>query len=115
MSDDKRARIRELNDAFRWSLVEPPVKGKLYMTAGIAEHGEPFGIRAVAAIALFDAFTEDIDPHGERDMIRVVIDGIIVWGKIDYYSKVDPDLGSEDPGDAAVTERVMTVLLPEEY
>ena len=115
MSDEKRARIRHLNDAFRWSLVEPPAKGKLYMTAGVASHGEPFGIRAVAAIALFDAFTEDIDPHGEHDMVRVTVDGTVIWAKIDYFSKADPDLGSDDPGDDAVTERVMTIMLPEEY
>ena len=114
MSDEKRDRIRDLNDAFRWSLVEPPAKGKLYMTAGVAAHGEPFGIRVVAAIALFDAF-KDLDPRGLHDMVRVMVDGVIVYGKIDYFAQADPDLGSEDPSDEAITERVMTILLPEEY
>ena len=112
MSHDK---IRGLNDAFRASIITPNPLGKVYMTAGIQTHGEPFGMRTLVAIASFDAFTEDIDPHGEHDMIRVVVDDTIVWAKIDYYDKADPDLGAEDPSNAATTERVMTLMLPEEY
>ena len=115
MSDDKRTRIRALNDEFRWSLIEPPVKGKVYITDGVAARGEPFGVRCVASIALFEDFTEDIDPHGERAMIRVTVDAVIVWAKIDYFDKNDPDLGAEDPSDLATTERAMTIMLPEEY
>ena len=48
-------------------------------------------------------------------MIRLVIDGIVVWAKIDCYAADDPDLGSEDPSDETKTERVMTLLLPEEW
>ena len=48
-------------------------------------------------------------------MVRVTVDGIVAWGKIDYFDKRDPDLGAEDPSDAATTERVMTILLPEEW
>lgn len=119
MCDDAtRDKIRALNDAFREDLVVAPEKrGKCYMTTGIAALGEPFGLRALAAIALAkdDAFTEAIDPHKTHDMIRVVVDGAPVWGKIDYYDKADPDLGAEDPSDPTTTERVMTIMLPEEY
>ena len=69
----------------------------------------------IAAIKAFDAFTNDIDPHNEHDMVRVTVDVVIVWAKIDYFSSDDPDLGSEDPANPTKTERVMTVLLPEEY
>ena len=112
MSQDK---IRELNDAFRRSIVTASSLGKVYMTSGVAALGEPFGQTALVAVAEFNAFTEDIDPHGEHDMIRVVVDGTIVWAKVDYYDKADPDFGAEDPADAATTERVMTLMLPEEY
>ena len=115
MSDQTTARIRALNDMFRASIGTAKPLGKLYMTAGVAALGEPFGAKALVAIKAFDAFTNDIDPHKEHDMVRVTVDGIVVWAKLDYYSADDPDLGSEDPSDPAKTERVMTILLPEEY
>lgn len=115
MSDQVTARIRTLNDAFRQSIGTAALRGKLYMTAGVAAHGEPFGSKVIAAIKAFDAFTDEIDPHHEHDMVRVTIDDVTVWAKIDYYSTDDPDLGSDDPADPIKTERVMTILLPEEY
>ena len=36
-----------------------------------------------------------------------------LW-KIDCYDQREPDLGAEDPADAATTERVLTILA-EEY
>ena len=115
MSDQATVRIRELNDQFRQSIGTASPLGKIYMTAGVVALGEPFGLRTIAAIKAFDAFTSDIDPHNEHDMVRVTVDAVIVWGKIDYFSSDDPDLGSEDPADPAKTERVMTIMLPEEY
>jgi hypothetical protein len=120
MSDDTEFdnKVRALNDAFREDLVvAPEKKGKCYMTASVAALGQPFGLRALAAVALAkgDAFTPEIDPNGTHDMIRIVIDGVIIWAKIDYYDKADPDLGAEDPSDVATTERVMTLMLPEDY
>jgi hypothetical protein len=85
------------------------------MTSGVSAYGPAFTAKVIEAVVAFDTFDADIDPHGEHDMVRVIVDGVRVWGKIDYYSKADPDLGSEDPADAAKTERVMTLLLPEEY
>lgn len=116
--EETRTKIRALNDAFRDAIVlGTPIPGKIYMTRGVNDLGEPFCTRALAAVALAkdDAFTEAIDPHGEHDMIRVVVDGVTVWAKFDYYAKDDPDLGSEDPSDETKTERVLTLLLPEEY
>lgn len=115
MSDQTTARIRALNDEFRRSIGTASPLGKVYMTAGVVALGEPFGLRTIAAIKAFDAFTRDIDPHLEHDKVRVTIDAVIVWAKIDYFSADDPDLGSEDPADPAKTERVMTIMLPEEY
>ena len=66
------------------------------------------------AIREFDAFTTDNDPYEEHDFGSVDIDGNRVFWKIDYY---DPSLtaGSDDPADPNITERVMTVMLAEEY
>ena len=108
-------RICELNDAFRYSIGTATPLGKVYMTDGVASLGPAFGLKVIAGIKAFNAFAESIDPHKEHDMVRVTVDGTVVWAKIDYYDKADPDLGSEDPADASKTERVMTIMLPEEY
>ena len=111
----EKEKIAALNDAFRASLVTPAPLGRLYITDGVATRGKNFVNQVIEAVVAFDAFDVDIDPHGEHDMMRVIVDGRKVWAKIDYYSADDPDLGSEDPADAGKTERVMTILFPEEY
>jgi Protein of unknown function (DUF3768) len=115
MSKQSHDRIRALNDAFRASLVTATPLGKLYATIGVASRGARFQVRVIEAVVAFDAFNTDIDPHREHDMIRVTVDDVIVWAKIDYYATSDPDLGSEDPADPTKTERVMTLMKPEEY
>ena len=68
-----------------------------------------------AAVAAFDQLSEDNDPYGEHDFGSIELDGENLFWKIDYYSKVDPDLGADDPSDPATTERVLTIVLAEEY
>lgn len=50
----------------------------------------------------------------ERDFAAIIHLGRKVWMKIDYYD-ADCEYGSEDPSDAAVTTRVVTILLPEDW
>ncbi len=57
-------------------------------------------------------FTDDA--HGERDFGEINYRGQRVWFKIDYYD-TELEYGSEDPADASVTRRVMTIMLPEDY
>src|SRR5215203_2131535 len=66
------------------------------------------------AIAAFDAFTSDNDPYGEHDFGAVTVDGQVIFFKIDYY---DADLLhlSPDPANPALTCRVMTIMLADEY
>ena len=54
------------------------------------------------------------DAHGERDFGQIEFRGERIWFKIDYYD-YDLEYGSEDPSDASVTKRVMTIMLPEDY
>ena len=49
-----------------------------------------------------------------RDFAAIEFLGRKVWMKIDYYDAA-MEFGSEDPADASVTTRVMTILLPEDY
>ena len=113
--DEKQraAKIAELNDAFRKALVQRG--GKRYTTDGVASLGFDFVQRAMVAVVAFDAFTSDNDPYGEHDFGSFEIDGEKLFWKIDYYDQRDPDLGAEDASNSANTERVMTLMLAEEY
>ena len=51
---------------------------------------------------------------GEHDFGLVEIDGQEVLFKIEYYD-LALKLHSPNPADPAVTSRVMTIFLPEEY
>ena len=62
----------------------------------------------------FDAFTPDNDPYGEHDFGSFRHDDITIFWKIDTYD-VDLLMHSPDPTDLAVTARVLTIMLAEEY
>jgi major membrane immunogen (membrane-anchored lipoprotein) len=83
-------------------------------TQSVNALGKEFFMKALVAIAKFDGFDEDNDPHGEHDFGSVEVEGIAAWFKFDYYD-LDMQFGSEDPSDASKTRRVMTIMLPEDY
>lgn len=103
--------IRELNDAFRQ---QPLVLGRVMLTSGIAEKPPKFRHEVMRAVQEFDAFDNANDPHAEHDFIAVEVDGEKVFAKIDYYDRT-MEYGSEDPADASVTTRVLTIMLADEY
>ena len=85
------------------------------MTPGIAALGQEAVQRLIQTIAVFDNFCTANDPHGEHDFGTFDFDGTTpVIFKIDYYSR-GLTKHSPDPGDPAVTERVITLMLAEEY
>jgi len=100
--------VRGLNDRFRQNLCG----GRVLVTPGIAAREDAEII--VTRVRTFDDFSEDNDPYGEHDFGAFDQDGDKIFWKIDYY---DADLmaGSPDPADAAVTTRVLTIMLAEEY
>jgi hypothetical protein len=103
-------RIRMLNDQLRQNLRS----GGAVITAGIAALGPEAVHRLVQTIAVFDDFCTANDPHGEHDFGAFEFDGTPVMFKIDYYDK-DLNFHSPDPADPAVTVRVITLMLAEEY
>lgn len=111
MTDVTRVtRIRELNDRLRTA----HQGGRVLVTAGIDALGPEAVAAILSAVAAFDDFSPDNDPYGEHDCaVQSVGDIRIIW-KIDYYD-TDLQFHSPDPADAAVTQRVMTVMLAEEY
>jgi hypothetical protein len=106
----KTARIRELNDQLRCKAIG----GRIVITSGIEALGAE-GMRAVlTAVARFDDFTEDNDPWGEHDCAVLTVDGRRIIFKHDYYDR-DLQFHSPDASDPAVTARVLTIMLSEEY
>jgi uncharacterized protein DUF3768 len=106
----KTDRIRMLNDQLRQNLTG----GRVVMTTGIAALGSEVVQRLVRTIAVFDDFCSANDPYGEHDFGAFDFDGTAVMFKIDYYDK-GLDFHSPDPADPAVTERIITLMLAEEY
>ena len=54
------------------------------------------------------------DTYGERDFGAFTFRGKRVFFKIDYYD-LSLEYGSEDPADASITARVVTIMLASEY
>lgn len=106
-----RSTIAGLNDLLRATFPT----GKVVATEGIAALPDDTRSAVMEAVQRFDAFTPDNDPHGEHDFGAIDIAGAgrVFW-KIDYYDR-DYLYGSPDPSDPAVTARVLTIMLAEEY
>ncbi|HUU46823.1 MAG TPA: DUF3768 domain-containing protein [Acidobacteriota bacterium] len=71
-------------------------------------------MRAGKAVAAFEAFTPDNDPHGEHDFGALDVQGKRVFFKADYYD-LPMTAHSPDPANPAVTRRVLTIMLASEY
>jgi Protein of unknown function (DUF3768) len=108
--DTKTARIRALNDQLRQNFAE----GIAVMTPGVAALGPEAVERIVKTIAVFDDFCHANDPYEEHDFGAFEVDGQMIMFKIDYLDR-DLSMHSPDPADPSVTQRVITIMLAEEY
>ena len=88
--------------------------GSIVVTRGVRRI-EGFDVRGLlAALAAYDDFDPNNDPHGERDFGDLTIgDEDLLW-KIDYYD-ARFEFASSDPADPAATSRVLTIMLASEY
>ena len=102
--------IRTLNDELRQNLSA----GTALITTGVAALGVEAVARIVKTIAIYDDFCHANDPHEEHDFGSFEADGQVIFFKIDYYDK-SRCCHSPDPSDPSVTERVITIMLAEEY
>lgn len=103
-------RIARLNDELR----KHGRGGTLVVTRGVATLEDYCPLKLKAALAAYDAFDPDNDPHGERDFGDLEIFGADLLWKIDYYDS-ECCFGSDDPADPNQTHRVLTVMLASEY
>jgi Protein of unknown function (DUF3768) len=108
--DAKTARIRALNDQLRKNLSG----GIAVITPGVAALGPDAVERIVRTITVYDDFCHANDPHEEHDFGAFDAEGQRVLFKIDYFDTTIT-VHSPDPADPAVTERVITIMLAEEY
>ena len=102
--------IRRLNDQLRQSLQT----GIAVVTPGVAALGREAVQRIFRTISVYDDFRRENDPYGEHDFGAFEAAGQKVFFKIDYYDKL-LNAYSPDPSDPEVTERVITIMLAEEY
>ena len=107
---DKTARIRELNDQFRKTLAG----GRIVLTQGIQAMAEIDILHLLGLLQTYDDFSEGDDPYGEHDFGAIMMGGQKYFWKIDYYDNAC-EMHSPDPSDPAVTHRVLTLMLAEEY
>ena len=102
--------IRALNDELRQNLTI----GTAFITVGVAALGAEAVARIVKTIAVYDDFCHANDPYEEHDFESFEVDGQTIFFKIDYLDKALAS-HSPDPTDPSVTERVITIMLAEEY
>lgn len=126
-SREHAARIARLNDLARRAM---GIACTVVATVGFRSLPDADQSRVRELIETFDAFTEDNDPQDERDFgcVYQLGDGRwtterprvredererVFW-KLDYYDR-ELRFASEDAADPAITRRVLTIMLADEY
>jgi hypothetical protein len=108
MPEPDVVKIRTLNDRARQSFMAC----RVVITQGIQAMDDVPAV--LDQVRRYDAFTPDNDPYGEHDFGSFSYAGETIFWKWDYYD-VDMTMHSPDPSDAAVTTRVLTIMLVDEY
>jgi len=108
--EERINRVCHLNDQLRTR----GIGGIIQMTDGIAGLDLSTINEVFGAIAAFDSFTPENDPHGEHDCAILTVAGVEVMWKIDCFDRSRRFL-SPDPADSRVTVRVLTVMRADEY
>lgn len=101
-------RVRDLNDCARRTFQDC----RVVITPGVEKLDDVTAL--LRAVQLFDEFTADNDPYGEHDFGALQHNGETVFWQFSYYD-VDLQQHSPDASDPAVTARVLTVMLANEY
>jgi hypothetical protein len=104
-------RIVRLNNAV---LQGHGAHSSIVVTAELESKGEEYLIRVSKAVAGFDQFNEENDPHGEHDFGAIMLDGKKLFWKIDYFD-LALSAHSLDKANEDITHRVLTIMLASEY
>lgn len=107
---EKTIAIRRLNDDLR----RTRAGGRIVLTCGVRVKGESTILLLLDKLRRFDDFDKENDPYHEHDFGQIVYDGQKYFFKIDYYD-LSLQMHSPDAANPAVTCRVLTLMLAEEY
>lgn len=107
---DRRLRIRELNDLLR----QGKTPGRVAFTRGFIDLDGTIRGRILLRLAELCDLEAGYDPEGEHDFGLIQLGEVRVIWKIDYYDR-NMEFASDDPADPNVTSRVLTVMLATEY
>lgn len=102
--------IRTMNDTFRKTLYG----GKIVLTQGIRSLPKTEIAEIMLKVSKFNDFTTDNDPYKEHDYGSFECHGKNICWKIDYYDK-NYEYASENPADVTKTNRVLTIMLADEW
>ena len=102
--------IAQLNDQLR----QHGKGGIVLVTRGVMSLPGFDPLTVTAALAGYEDFDSDNDPHGERDFGDLTLWDHDLLFKIDYYDK-ELKFGSVDSADAKITHRVLTVMLAADW
>jgi hypothetical protein len=108
----RRKCIRRLNDTLRNGAITE--NATIVVTQGVQANGHDFLVEASRAIAAFDEFDGDNDPHHEHDFGAVEVAGQKLFWKVDYFD-LRLKFHSPDAANPALTHRVLTIMLASEY
>ncbi len=102
--------VKTLNDNFRQTFTG----GRVMLTTGINAKSQDDIAKILSKVRQFNHFTKANDPYNEHDFGSFDYKGEKIFWKIDYYDKNYQYL-SEDPSNPNITNRVMTIMLADEY
>lgn len=102
--------IRYLNDRFRSTFQG----GQVVLTRGIRALPQEEITEILSKVSNFNDFNSDNDPYFEHDGAAFEYNNMKIIWKIDYYDK-EYEYASKDPADITKTNRVLTVMLADEY
>jgi hypothetical protein len=110
-------RIAELNDRCRMGLDRTARIVATRDCLGTIAKGDKNIDMVIAQARLLKAvrdFRFGPDDRTERDFGSLQLDGETIFFKIDYYDAA-MEFGSENPADASITTRVLTIMLARDY
>ena len=86
----------------------------MIVTQAVAQLGKCDVDHILNEVRNYNDFTPINDPYFEHDFGLIQFGESTIFWKIDYYD-IDLQMHSPDPSDPAVTARILTIMLAEEY